>query len=321
MIKKILLNIFIVLLVIFVLDFAIGRTLRYFYFKESSGFNYRTTYAMEETRADILIFGSSTANHHYVPGVFENSLKMTYYNTGRDGLGILVHTAILESVLKRYTPKLIILDYTGSFQKEEKAYDRLAVLLPYWRTHPEIRKIIELRSPFERIKLISEIYPFNSQILNVAVGNLEVNKKRMLDHEGYVALNKKWQDKMEMIKPGPAYSVDSNKILALKDFIKTAKQSGSQVILIHSPWYKEFKTLQEIDICRTVCAEADIPFWDYTKDTLFLNNRQLFEDRSHLNNTGATIFSNLVAAKIKKSRNVGEHALIRKISLEGDRVK
>ena len=316
-----LLNILIVLLVIFVLDFAIGRTLRYFYFKESSGFNYRTTYTMEETRADILIFGSSTANHHYVPEVFEDSLKMTYYNTGRDGVGILGQTAVLKSVLKRYTPKLIILDYTGSFQQEEKSYDRLAVLLPYYRTHPEIRKIIELKSPFERIKLLSEIYPFNSQILNVAVGNLAINKKRMLDHEGYVALYKKWQDKKEMIKPGPAYSVDSNKVSALKDFIKTAKQSGSQIIIIHSPWYKEFKTLQEIDICRAVCAQADVPFWDYTKDTLFLNNRQLFTDLSHLNHTGAILFSTLVVEKIMQKRNVSERALALKILADADWIK
>ena len=111
MIKKVILNIALVLSVVFILDFTIGKTLRYYYFKESSGTHFRTTYAIEKTNADILIFGSSRANHHYVPAIFEDSLKMKFYNTGRDGNGIFFQLAVLKSILKRYTPKIIIFDY------------------------------------------------------------------------------------------------------------------------------------------------------------------------------------------------------------------
>ena len=45
---------------------------------------------MELTKADLLVFGSSRANHHYVPEVFEDSLKLTFYNTGKDGSGIFI---------------------------------------------------------------------------------------------------------------------------------------------------------------------------------------------------------------------------------------
>ena len=115
MIKKIILNIIIVIGALFILDFGIGRTLRYFYFKETSGLHFRTTYAMEKTEADILIFGSSRANHHYVPEVFEDSLKMKFYNTGRDANGVFFQSAVLKSVLKRYKPKIIIYDHSFLF--------------------------------------------------------------------------------------------------------------------------------------------------------------------------------------------------------------
>ena len=187
-VKKIILNIVIVGVLVFVIDFSIGRTLRYFYFKETSGLHFRTTYAMEKTEADILVFGASRANHHYIPEVFKDSLEMSFYNTGRDGNGIFFQTALLKSVLKRYSPKVIILDYAGGFEKGGEDYDRMSPLLPYYRTHEEIRSIVELKSPFERIKLLSEIYPFNSQILTIAIGNLEINKKRKPDNEGYVPL-------------------------------------------------------------------------------------------------------------------------------------
>lgn len=82
--------------IVFILDYSIGNVLRYFYFKQESGLQYRTTYSIEKTRADVLIFGSSRANHHYNPIVFENRLKQSYYNVGRDGNFIFYHSAVLK---------------------------------------------------------------------------------------------------------------------------------------------------------------------------------------------------------------------------------
>ena len=138
MIKKLIFNTVLVALVVFILDFVIGRTLRHFYFKEIAGIHYRSTYSMEQAEADILIFGASRANRHYATKVFEDSLKMTYYNTGRDANGIFYQTAVLKSVLKRYSPKIIILDYSGDFTTKRREYDNLSSLLPYYRTHKEL---------------------------------------------------------------------------------------------------------------------------------------------------------------------------------------
>ena len=60
--KKYLIIISIGFLIVFAGDFLIGKTLKYFYFKASSGLFQRTTYSIEKTEADILIFGSSRAN-------------------------------------------------------------------------------------------------------------------------------------------------------------------------------------------------------------------------------------------------------------------
>jgi hypothetical protein len=57
MVKKIIVNIILIVAVVLVMDFAIGRILRYFYFKEMSGPHFRVTYAMETTEADVLVFG------------------------------------------------------------------------------------------------------------------------------------------------------------------------------------------------------------------------------------------------------------------------
>jgi len=299
MIKKLILNISIVAVVVFVLDFAIGRTLRYFYFKETSGQHFRTTCSMETTEADLLVFGSSRANHHYVPEIFEDSLKTTFYNAGRDGNGILFQTAVLKSVLTRYFPKVIILD-AGGFNKEKDNYDRLSSLLPYYRTHKEIRSIIELKSPFEKIKLLSQIYPFNSQIIAIATGNLDFFARSKPDNKGYVALHGEWPAEISYNDAYSAYEVDANKIFALREFINIAKKSGAKIFVIYSPVFLKFKKNLDIEVGNDVCSFENVPYWDFSRDTQFLSNRHLFQDRSHLNHKGATIFSKLIVTKIKQ---------------------
>ncbi len=299
MIKKITLNLTIVILIIFILDFSIGSTLRYFYFKESSGLHYRTTYSLETTEAELLIFGASRANHHYVPEIFEDSLKLSYYNTGRDGNGIFYQLAILKSVLKRYTPKIIILDFVGTFEKDEMYYDRLSSLLPYYKNHEEIRKIVELKSPYERFKLLSEIYPFNSQILTIGVGNLEMNKNRKTDNKGYVPLYEEWQYNLDSNEVIQSKDLDINQINSFKEFIELSKKSGSKLFVIYSPIYSKLQEDQSIATCLKICTEEKIPFWNYSKDTLFLNNKKFFQDPDHLNHSGALEFSKLVVNRIR----------------------
>ena len=299
MLKKLVLNILLVAAVVFVLDFVTGRVLRHFYFKEIAGFHYRTTYSMEKTNEDILVFGASRANHHYVPRIFEDSLQQSFYNTGRDGNGIFYQAALLKSVLKRYTPKIIILDYKGEFWKGPQEYDQISSLLPYYRTHPEIRKIIELRGRWEKIKLVSETYPFNSQALTIAMGNLDMNRQRNADDKGYVPLESDSPPELKVYTSADLYEVDSNKVNAFHDFVKSARESGARVYVVYSPLYQKLGRYQEVEICSTICAQENVPFFDYSRDPWFLSRGNLFYDGVHLDHEGAQIFSAIVAGKIK----------------------
>ena len=151
------------LFIVFLLDFSIGKTLRYFYFKQECGREYRATYAIEKTTDDILIFGSSRAYHHYIPTIIEDKLKQSCYNTGSPGQFLLYNYATFKAISKRYTPKVMILDVSpDDLGVDEDSYDRLSFLLPYYKNHPEIRPIVDLKSPFEKFKLLSSIYAFNS---------------------------------------------------------------------------------------------------------------------------------------------------------------
>jgi hypothetical protein len=234
-----------------------------------------------------------------VPEVFVDSLGLSYYNTGRDGNGIFYQTALLKSVLSRYTPKLVILDYAGDFGKGRQVYDNLSSLLPYYESHPEIRKEVNLRGPYERVKLLSGIYPFNSQVLTISVGNLDLNKTRKPDNRGYVPLETEHPVNKEYFRSTIQQPVDSNKIHSLREFVQVAKASGTQLVVIYSPLYQEHKRYWEIEICSAICKDAGVPFWDFSRDSLFLQRADLYYDPVHLNHKGATIFSQEVAHRLR----------------------
>jgi hypothetical protein len=204
-------------LLVLICDFLVGSALRRFYFTERSGLHYRTTYSIDSTNAEILVFGSSKANHNYVPDLFEKAFHASFYNAGRDGAGIFYHLAVLKSNLRRHKPKIIIFDYTGKFDRNRESYDRLSSLLPYYQGHKEIRSIIEMRSPFEKIKLLSRIYPFNSMLFTIIIGNMKLNSSRKPDDKGYVALHREWPDKIDSMKTSRIYDIDDRKVAALKD--------------------------------------------------------------------------------------------------------
>lgn len=296
------------LLLVYVADFFIGNLLNNFYFKQNSGFQYRTTYAIDKTRADVLVFGSSRANHHYYPEIIESKLSMTNYNAGRDGNFIFYNYAVLEAILKRYTPKIVVLDVVkGEFRENAESYDRISTLLPYYDSHPEMRQVIELKSQFERVKLFSKIYPYNSSIFSIAIGNTEHNKKKWNDYNGFVPLNRKIAYTAKGDTTINDFKIDSVKIEYFESFIKQCKNKGIQLFIVVSPYFLISKvTDKSIIIARKIAIDNNVNFLDYSQDTTFRLNHDLFADYSHLNLDGAKLFSRKFMEDITKTKSIAK---------------
>mgnify|MGYP001396239892 CR=1 FL=1 len=293
-------RIFIIVSFILICDRGIGTILKMFYFRQESGDGYRTTYAIDSTLADILVFGSSRASHSYVPEIFEEKFHSTFYNTGRDGNYVLYNYAIFKTITGRYNPKMIIFDIRpedlGSNAYE---YDRLSLLYPYYKTHPEISVIVDTRSPFEKMKRISAIFPYNSLIFQIAMGNLELNKKRMQDIKGYIPLFDIMETEKIDTSESSVFRIDENKVLALKDIIFTCRQKNTELVFVNSPTWGIIKD----DYCKAIllklCSESGIPFIDMSNHPAFLSNPGYFADKSHLNDEGAKAFSEILTEKIR----------------------
>ncbi|RFZ85957.1 hypothetical protein DYU05_10340 [Mucilaginibacter terrenus] len=288
----------ILLILMFVLDRGIGALLEHFYFTQKSGFDARANYIINKTNADVLVFGSSKAAEHYDPSILSDSLKMSVYNCGRDLSYIYYHYGLLQAVLKRYTPKLIILDTRpNEFQifKYRENLDRLNVLLPYYDSHPELREVCLLRDKFERYKMLSKIYPYNSLILYEMVQFLPKYQKDNSEN-GFIGKTGEWHGNK------PAYNVndevDTTAALYYKKFIESCRAKGIKVVITMSPIYQtiDVKANRNIALIYQIARKNNVPVFNYL--TSFTNPKYFYDDL-HLNRSGAELLSSKIAQDVK----------------------
>lgn len=298
-------KLFLFLLIIIFLDFLIGAIFRVLYFKQESGQLFRTTYVLDKTKADVIIFGSSRASHHYDPLVFEKRIPLEYYNAGRDGTYNLYHYAILKAILKRHKPKVIILEFgKRELMKSQISYDRLTALLPYYKDHPEIRDIVLKKSAYEKIKLLSNIYPYNSLLFSIIIGNSELNKKRMIDIKGFVPLTKTITSQVTPEITGKDYQIDSLNVWGYKSFIEACILNQISLYVVTSPYLLDSKKADtSIILAKKIADEYKIPFFDFSNSPSFLATDSLFSDPIHLNIKGASLFSNMVIDSLLTNRD------------------
>jgi hypothetical protein len=298
---KILNKILAFLIIYILIDYSIGGMIQYLFSKQKSGALYRTSYSMGKTTADILIFGASKANHSYNTEVFRKLMPdFTSYNSGNDGSSIFYHYTILKTVLKRYSPKIIILDFVpGEFRLVPGHYEKLSYLLPFVNDHREVRPMISLKSPYERIKLLSKIYPYNSLLLSIVGGVLNIHSTDDVEDDGYVALEGEWESAIKIDSLGYEYPLDKNKIDYFEEFIDDCLEAKVKLIISCAPSFViKSQPDYSVSIGKEIAENKNIKFYDYTNDKNFINYPKLFRDIAHLNNNGAKKFTKILITDI-----------------------
>jgi hypothetical protein len=295
--------------IVVITDKGLGHILSRLYFNQKEGENHTLNYVLSECNADVLIFGNSRAQHHYDPRIIKAALNMSCYNAGEDGgHSIIFPYAQIKIITERYSPKIIILEFSG-INNFQGAYDRLSILLPYYKEYPEIRSIIQLRSRFERIKLLSSIYPFNSNVIDIIRFHTNIPE----DFDGYIPL-KKMLD-IDLLKPEPeivrqseirALVADTNMVNALENIIRLCKNKSISLFIITSPNFHKVNDKQSplfpaAELALDIIHRNQVNYLDFSYNPVFAGHPEWFADEVHLNEEGSKIFSNMVTDSIRKS--------------------
>ena len=302
--------------VVLAVDRLLGYAFKKVYFGQTIGQFSQTTYAIDSTRDDILIFGSSRALRHYSSSIVSAGMGLSCYNAGKDGMMIPYVAAIQKIILNRYTPKLIILDIgANELVTEPSKYERLSILLPYYSHHPELKPNIQEISRFEPYKLISQTYPFNSSIFILATNMLfpqtiKIDDNGYLPREGIVTKNemdmyiKKMQQRALKTR-APKDNVDKKAVEYFKFFLNNAAKRNIKTVVIIPPTiirrsYMLDNQLKEREIIEAVARRyPNVELLDYSADSRFNYHPEKFSDLSHLNTQGAEEYTTIITNYLK----------------------
>jgi hypothetical protein len=282
------------MLSVFLTDLIIGGGLKYLYEKQSSGLLYRSNNGLDSTTADILVFGSSRASHHYNPHIFEEKLKLTCYNCGRDAQGSIYSCAMISAIVVRYKPRCIIIDIRpNEFTTSDKG--KIASLYPYI-DNKIIRSYYNYEGPFEKIKFVSHIYPYNSLLTNLLVGVTDFNRRRSEDYKGYLPL-KETKEK-EFHEYNETDQIDTAKVRYFKELLINLDCLNIPTLVIISPIYGKVIDGVTVALSASICSSfKSIKFLNFTHSPNY-ETPKYFSDFYHLNELGANIFSNELISHI-----------------------
>lgn len=262
----------------------------------------RTEYTIKKVDSDVIILGSSRANHHYIPSIVEDSLSLSTFNCGKDGKPFYYSAAMFDAISKRYTPKIVIIDIEPNFLSSGFAdYDEVYELYPFYNENDMFKKIIHKKSRFENIKIMSSMYKYNSRFIAI-FGRIFLPD--YISEKGYMALPNKGYKYPELISKNEIEindSVDEFTVSLLNEIIHISKEKNIKLIFSISPRYStlNYKGINSYKELIHILEKTNVHFYDNGGISLISNN-EFYKDGAHLNDNGARVFTSLLINQIKQ---------------------
>lgn len=293
--KKFIFKIVIIGVLIIAVDFISGFVLNRIQEQCTGGDSGRIKYICQKDTSDILIFGSSRAHYHYNPKIFEDSLHLSCFNCGQNGMGAVYYYGLLKIICENHVPQMVIMDIFPPYDLEENDNSRyLYHLRPYYYHHG-IDSIFWSIDNNERYKMMSSLYRYNSRFGDIIH---EFHQQPKLDQKGFLALNNTPAHISKPIEKSE-YSYDSLKLSYLEKIIQLCKSKNIKLFLTASPRYG-FDSNRAFEPLNAIIEKNKVPFLNYYSKKEFTEKVSFFANQDHLNTNGADAFTECLINDIIK---------------------
>jgi hypothetical protein len=247
---------------------------------------------------DILIFGSSRAQHDLYSDAIQDSLKMPTFNLGYRGCNIDFQLFLLKMVLKHNKkPKIIFLTLDDdrefiSGKNLQFRYDKLFSLVKYQEIINELicrKEVTPLAVTFYSARLGWQRFlkskapkkydnwtPTGTSLLDFTAPDFD--KKRR------VAV--KYKYKLELLEL----------LLAFKEFQHICQVQHIKLYLLVPPNFAD-QNKEFVIRMKSLIVLKNTPF--YSENLLDFKDSKYFSDQSHLNKKGAILYTNEIIKKLK----------------------
>ena len=296
--KRLIIKIVVFFLIIAIIDQIGGRFLKYIDSHSQYGDSFTREYITARCNEDIIIMGSSRGNHHYDPQIISDSLKLSCFNCAYDALGILNMYGRYLLMTRTHTPKVLIYDVFTRFDIYDDRKDHLSSLdgIKQYANNPQVMSIFDDVTPMEHYKLQSRLYQYNTKVFYMLS---EIKAKWASSKLGYTPLEG------TMVHEPEPYAAeytnqepDSVKLKYMRKLIHDAQTKGTKVIFCISPRYGATPN-SDLDPIIKLAKEEQVPLLNHYTDKRFTTKKEYFKDSFHLNHTGATAYTKMIASEIK----------------------
>ena len=267
-------------------------------------FEMRAMYAIEKGNAEIAIIGASDASHSYISKEIEDSLGLTTFNYGKDGCFFVYQNCLINLMLERYTPKVIVWEIGKSCLSEDEVGDSrqwqsISDFYPYYDRNKYCHDVINRKGRFQQLYMYSSLYIYNSKLLTI----LEpfISNESVPETNGYVPLPNTGYLYPDYHVSKTPDSIDPWKVELLTGTLDLFRDKSVKVIFSFAPGYgdngsertTQYKKLKEL------ADTYNVTMIDYQNAPVFMSDSTFFKDARHLNDKGAKLYMEYFIPELK----------------------
>lgn len=274
-------------------DYSLGAIINNFHLKTGNINLQNANYGfLNSPDDDILFFGASEVSHSFISEKVTKETDMSSYNLASDACGIYYQYPLLETILETHKPKVILI---SAFQLTMDGSDYLTRLYPYYKNNDNVKEVVDEIHPMEFLKLSLKGYIYNSQIIRIF-------DSRNNNSKGYVPLKPRTDvienQNFNELPEGKNYNISDDTKLYFIKFLEKAVSSGATVYVYVPPILEKINETY-LNNVKSITKNAGAQLLDFSTDYSLLNNKELFNDKIHLNNNGAKILMDKFVRIIK----------------------
>ena len=252
---------------------------------------------IKEVDTDIILIGNSAILNSVNPDIIEDRLSMTCYNGGITGQGVFFFETIIDCILQRYTPKMIVVGLRPEEVGRNIGDGIYDVLKPYYGIgYTSIdNHFNNTTSGFDRFLLHSNLLRYNTIWVRVLLYMLFDDTT--YSENGFMPMEKPSKTPQlhhikEYEKPVKA------KLECLERMIKKCKTNNIDIVICFPPTLSFFEqgVTPCVKIVKDICNRYNTPcFIDYNNE-YFYSHPELFYDTGHVNKNGADHYSKILSS-------------------------
>ena len=249
---------------------------------------------------NVMIFGSSVAHVHFDPAIIKEQTGLSAYNMGWDGVFFVQYNGLIKEYLSYEKKcKFIVLACDFDNLGKNDLMTRPDLFYAYL-SNPNIYTSLHDIEP-AKIEKAYYLPGYKFTLLTKFFYGHLLSHKSADTNKGYEPGREKWAaldtfKSYNAIFEEPIYK-------NLKTTIDEITQKGIKVVMVMTPVYKDgYKLILNADKIKSYyqkLTNSNVYFMDDTQDSL-TGNKEYFHNNTHMNNIGATIFSNMFASRLKK---------------------